>query len=669
MKLHLPKLLCAAVMTALAMPAMGADGPIKYNPSTGMPSTGIPYPNGKTYSTNLSDTDIHKVQQDNNGNTYLDVSYYGAYTEAYNWYGDLVIGSTAESQGYADNVGSFVDNWEWVTPTESDKTPHLQVHGNLTVQGNGKVVLGGKVVNDNRYTGIEAEGITVNGGSLTATKILANTLEVKEGTVSTSTAGCQKGQYYFTHGDYKLSSFSYIQNSLAISGGSLSFGYAGADIKDVDKSSNITTFFGSTKFSMTQTGGTMNVYGAINLGADATITQEGNAGTTVLRDTVFLQGTGSTKFNQSADKATLVIGRLERTFNSNYNIEFNQSGNGLIHLAYGSNFGKESTISLNQEGNGTINIGGGHDTDLTGELPTNYALDKVDTNASTTSFESVNTIYNITQSEKGGTINLKEGAAITAGTVSQTTSSAILQVEKNAKLTANEVEIQGTVNVNDGGTLAANSVTVGEGGKLVNNGALCGTLDTRLLAEGDVSTLAEGDDMLKLTITGGQVANYGTFAGEISIEGGILELLDGNVGDITMTGGEIIVHNESSTGSLTLNGGSITFVDGAVLNVADNALIDLSGTKVIVQLDSLDSLAVGEDFILFNQETSTVDLTDTIITFTDGTEFVDAIVSGSDGNTENGGKVTVNTILVPEPTTATLSLLALAALAARRRRK
>lgn len=661
MKLHLPKLLCAAVVTALAMPAMGADGPVKWDPSTGMPSTGIPYPNNKTYSTNLSDTDIHKVQQDNNGNTYLDVFYYGAYTESYNWYGDLVIGSTAESHGYADNVGSFVDNWEWVTPTESDKTPHLQVHGNLTVQGNGKVVLGGKVVNDNRYTGIEAEGITVNGGSLTATKILANTLEVKEGTVSTSTAGCQKGQYYFTYGDYKLSSFSYIQNSLAISGGSLSFGYAGADIKNVDKSSNITTFFGSTKFSMKQTGGTMNVYGAINLGADATITQEGNAGTMVLRDTVFLQGSDSTtKFNQSADKATLVIGRLERTFNNNYNIEFNQSGEGLIHLAYGSNFGKESTISLNQTGNGTINIGGGHDTELTGTLPTDYALDKVDTNASTTSFESVNTTYKINQSG-AGEINIKENATIVADSIN-VGEKAHLVVDGQLNITTgegNNAKVYGTVS-------GTGTITV-TGGEFVNYGTIGVAPSQATFGEDDISSLADSEALL-ITIAGGEFVNYGTTDSSILVDGGTLTLNAGVLADITLNSGSIVVNSDSTTGTLTLNGGTIIFEENAKLTLVNGAELNLTNTviEVLVSEETLAGLKDGssDPVTLFETQDVTTDLKGITVNFTDGTNDLTAKVDG----TADGTGVVITTI-VPEPTTATLSLLALAGLAARRRRK
>ena len=656
MKLRLPKLLCAAVVAALAMPAMGADGPIKWDPSTGMPSTGIPYPNNKQYNTNLNDTDVHKVQYDNNGNSYLDVFYYKGYsTASYNWYGDLVVGSTAESKGYVDNVGSFVDNWEWVTPTESVVTPELQVHGNLTVQGNGKVVLGGMFSDyPPNYKGIKATGITVNGGSLTATRITATDLVVNGGTVSTSTPGCNKGSYR----SGSSQSHSYIQNSLTISGGSLSFGYTGDDIKGIDSNMSLMTVFGDSSFSMTQTGGTMNVYGAMNLKAGATITQTGGA--TVLRDTVFLQGAGSTKFDQSAD-STLVIGRLESTSSENVqSIEFKQSGEGLIHLAYGGNFKKESTISLNQTGNGTINIGGGHDTDLTGELPTGYALDKVDTNASTTSFESVNTTYQINQSGSGE-INIMENATIVADSVN-VGENAHLVVDGQLDIATGEgksAKVYGTVSGT--GTITVTS------GVLENHGTISTASSQATFAEGDISTLADSEVLL-ITIAGGEFVNYGTTDSSILVDGGTLTLDEGVLADVTLNSGTIVVNSDSTTGTLTLNGGTIIFEENAKLTLVEGAELNLTNTviEVLVSEETLAGLKDGssDQVTLFETNDVTTDLKGITVNFTDGTNDLTAKVDG----TADGTGVVITTT-VPEPTTATLSLLALAALAARRRRK
>lgn len=646
MKLHLPKLLCAAVMTALAMPAMGADGPVKWDPSS-----------GTQYSTLL---DATKVQTDNAGNTYLDVFYYQGYdTVKYNWYNDLVIGDTAESTGHVDNVGSFVDNWEWVTPTNSVMTPDLHVHGNLTVQGNGKVVLGGKF-NDDRYMGIEATGITVNGGSLTATRITATDMAVNGGTVSTSTPGCNKGSYSGSL------AYSYIQNSLTISGGSLSFGYAGDDIEGIDNNRGLMTVFGNSSFAMTQTGGTMNVYGAMNLKAGATITQTGGA--TVLRDTVFLQGSGSTKFGQSAD-STLVIGRLESTSPKNVqSIEFNQSGNGLIHLAYGSSFAKDKrsgdtgkgTISLNQTGNGTINIGGGHDTDLTGELPTDYALDKVDSKASTTSFESVNTTYQINQSGSGE-INIMENATIVADSVN-VGENAHLVVDGQLDIATGEgksAKVYGTVSGT--GTITVTS------GVLENHGTISTASSQATFAEGDISTLADSEVLL-ITIAGGEFVNYGTTDSSILVDGGTLTLDEGVLADVTLNSGTIVVNSDSTTGTLTLNGGTIIFEENAKLTLVEGAELNLTNTviEVLVSEETLAGLKDGssDQVTLFETNDVTTAMKGITVNFTDGTNDLTAKVDG----TADGTGVVITTT-VPEPTTATLSLLALAALAARRRRK
>ena len=70
MKLHLPKLLCAAVMTALAMPAMGA--------TLTLDDRVIPVEGGDSYL---------NVGTGNNDTTHT-------------WKGNLVIGDAGESEGH-----------------------------------------------------------------------------------------------------------------------------------------------------------------------------------------------------------------------------------------------------------------------------------------------------------------------------------------------------------------------------------------------------------------------------------------------------------------------------------------------------------------------------------------------------------------------------------------
>ncbi len=187
------------------------------------------------------------------GDSYLNV---GTEVDVDTWSGDLVIGDTSESTGDVDNVGAFNDDWDWVAPNKTVLTSELKVQGNITVQGNGKVVLGG-YFSDTRYMGLEAtENITVNGGSLTATKIIANNLVVNGGTVSTHTTGCNNG--VSSVGVAMPALQSYIKNSLIVNGGSLSFGYAADDIKGNGGSHDRMTTIGdmaSGPVSILQTGG------------------------------------------------------------------------------------------------------------------------------------------------------------------------------------------------------------------------------------------------------------------------------------------------------------------------------------------------------------------------------------------------------------------------------
>ena len=392
MKLHLPKILRVAVLATFALPAMGAA---------------------------LSSSDIATPVA--GGDSYLNV---GMENSTDTWSGDMVVGDTAETQGDVDKVGAFDDSWGFITPnggkTNTSITSGLKISGSLTLQGSGKIVLGGQYKGGSSYTGLEAaEAINVTGGSLTATKIITKNLTVSGGSVSTSTANCTSGNGYAAGPKQ-----SYIKESLTISGGSLAFGYT-ANVQGIGGGGHRMTSLGSSSsFTMTQTGGTMRVYGDLDMKSGITINQ--SAGTMVLRDTIYMGGSGTTTIDQSGDTSRLVLGRLESTgfLAGVCEFDINQSGGGLIHLAYGSNFAKDSTVNLKQTGTGTINVGGKHDTSITGALPSRgYELDNAP-------FESIRTTYTIDQGS-GSTINIKGVALV--------------------KLTT--ATIGGTVNVASGATL------------------------------------------------------------------------------------------------------------------------------------------------------------------------------------------------------------------------
>lgn len=133
------------------------------------------------------------------------------------------------------------------------------------------------------------------------------------------------------------------------------------------------------------------------------------------------------------------------------------------------------------------------------------------------------------------------------------------------------------------------------------------------------------------------------------------------LGNVTMNGGEIFIQGDIKTGDLTLNGGALTFdfswgrtplldLDGNDLFVGDNVSITMN----VKEMEDI----VGE-YVLFTNMGETTGLDSVDITFVDSNKNTKTITASY----SNG-----SVVLVPEPTTATLSLLALAGLAARRRR-
>lgn len=132
---------------------------------------------------------------------------------------------------------------------------------------------------------------------------------------------------------------------------------------------------------------------------------------------------------------------------------------------------------------------------------------------------------------------------------------------------------------------------------------------------------------------------------------------NGNVG-LKCMGGKI---NDLGVTKDQLNGGvSLTFVSDAAAGTADVYFVDLSDGSLVSEVN-LTGITVPEQ------------------TGFDGIQFMTALDQGSPGTASGtmyvadfkvyAGKVVPASPAVPEPATATLSLLALAGLCARRRRK
>lgn len=183
-------------------------------------------------------------------------------------------------------------------------------------------------------------------------------------------------------------------------------------------------------------------------------------------------------------------------------------------------------------------------------------------------------------------------------------------------------------------------------------------------------TIEISEDGLLELIGSANVTNNGNIIGETWLhDGGTLTMTDGSsIGSVYLGSSAeendatlIVSGNVTMTGSLEAFGGEgveIVFTLGSTLNMNGNSVI-LDGSMISLSVDgTVDDATQFGGFALFSNYGEDSDISET----------TQVIVKGSDGST------TIRTIgdfnaTVPEPTTATLSLLALAALAARRRRK
>lgn len=574
--------------------------------------------------------------------------------------------------------------------------------GTLEVFGSSTVSLGGqyKVISDalsggivdissllgddyDEYTGLTADSVLVNGSgaSLSSWNATIGSLTVKAGTVDLHTAGDSGyGNKHFTVWDAKDSKQVSIRTGLTVAGGTVTIGKSGGTY--LQSAFGTLTYTGDTWYDgtlvsvesaevhaaqITQTAGTLKVQGDSVSVDGLHINQTG--GTMSISNGAYhdLADYGDSVISQnSLTNATLNIGTI-RAYNSQYNvIKSKLQENGVsVELS--------PSVEISHSGNGTINMSG---VDFTAEIGSSTQVstitqdDHVDevTGAVTATTGTINlagayegATFDITQRAAGGTISLS--GTMSAGTVNQTAGT--LSVKSSGAMTVDSMSVGGTV-TNDG--TIEGQITV-KGGTLVNKGLIGQAPVNPSSEEGaDVAALSTTDDML-VTIASGKVQNYGTITQDISVKGGTLTLEQGaQVLGVALEAGNInVIGSNVTTGALTLNGGTITFMEGATITLADGANVTIDGATIVVNVSdaALADLKNGAQYTLFNTTSDVTAIEGTTMTFvaTGSGEQVEAVVSH-----EGAGNLSIATI-VPEPTTATLSLLALAALAARRRRK
>ena len=620
--------------------------------------------------------------------------------------GVLKVGS-GDKIGYFDEADVFVQNFGDATATgQSISTAvvsnSLYVYKNekfiitydkaadLEIDGDGQVYLGGKN-GANHFGGLVAANVTIkdtatgqqdyvdeNGKTISGNAnlwvdvITADTLTINGGAayIRTSYAGGSS-----TYGNDNSSRKSSDIGSLYINGGYLKMGrqsngdtvgagnrketnkhFVNIITDNLEQTGGYAEILGKTYINdseIKQTGGTMylakdptNGYEYLRLGkSTTTITQSDNAQLLSIEGKIIYgnNGDGNMKLNieqKNAGTLSLLNGVMFTTKNDDATnaSSISQTGAGTINLAGDY---KSAWFNISQSGGGTVNVNG--------ELRANTV------DVSSTSTLNINT-------------------DVTANSITQSDTS---NVNINGSMSAGSIALNGgTMIVANGATLTANTITI-NGGTLVNGYVEpVATLDV----EGDINSLSDTMSMLstvetggikgKVVVEAGEYIEYGNLEGSLQINGGQVTLNeDASVGDIVVNGGKLAVAGDATTGSITVTSGTIEFDSSTQLTLVENATISIAeGVSIVINMSAEDmaKLNKGEDVsvTLFDSATNTHEFENTLIKFTDGKSTVETTVTGSD--TE--GKVTVNAV-VPEPTTATLSLLALAALAARRRRK
>ena len=223
-----------------------------------------------------------------------------------------------------------------------------------------------------------------------------------------------------------------------------------------------------------------------------------------------------------------------------------------------------------------------------------------------------------------------------------------LIVKDNAKASISQAELVlgGTSSVEAGSTLSLAELTVNPGAKIVNYGTL--SLDDVVMTNATVTNVGT------MTVTGALTMDNAT----LNYSGTTYQMTDG-----VLAGDAAGAIGLDGNGALTLGSTSADAIH-SVSFVVDAALL-------------ADTFATGKEFsfVLFTNATD-ADLA-FVNQYLAETEF-HVGVANSSWNTivsnmtvsQVGSNIVVNaTVMVPEPTTATLSLLALAGLAARRRRR
>lgn len=706
MKLHLPKVLRLALMPALLsvtlMPVWAEEEILQ------------PEDVNSEYEVELALSNDNYVTIDGKNILNIGLGRGTVYTDK-----DFIVGNLVDDNGEVkvkgdcDMVGAvengvFLDYSTINNNYKSKFTKNLKIgtagflgigakSNNLTIYGEGRVVLGGQ--NGSNYQTLTADTVRVYGNegvtNLQASNAHLKTLEIHSGRVELHAGGNFRSGNDVYGGNAKRTE---IAEKIIMKGGSLLLGSEGTVMGAVtDKETGEVQNHYLTKLSgsIEQSGNSsIKVAGWSLAKAGLQIVQA--EGTLEFRDRLDITGSGTNKIWQGYEydasgklqekvvAATTAEGdsiASKITFGDlgKGTYEINQANTGTIQI---KNVQSDASITINQSGAGSIVLGSGFDK----------ATVTVSESVGTLEFQSNVKLDTLTKD--GGAIKVAEGS-----TMETTNSLNWNQGEKQSKDTSSDIEFSGKVSLSGGsissadekvtitGNLSADGIVVNNG-KVTNNGFIVvgGQIvlnaGTTLVNNGTIASASTFSAPYALMTAEEQVTaanliiveaeasldnSKGKIESSVLVNGGTVTLGTGTTQDITMNDGIIYVTGTVETGSLTLNGGTMYFSEGATVELSEQDIVNLNGTNIVIMVDNVNTLEETSIVNLFqssSEDDATANITNwegTTVTFMDDNNgSVTGTISGAvDGGLE---------VTIPEPATATLSLLALAGLAMRRRR-
>lgn len=271
------------------------------------------------------------------------------------------------------------------------------------------------------------------------------------------------------------------------------------------------------------------------------------------------------------------------------------------------------------------------------------------------------TTINVTN---GGTLDLQQYTLLACGANSETTITVSGVNDQGERSTANITGYAYTDFYETGNTKFTLTVEDGAMANInylkLDNNAVISVDETSELNTVDGAVYGRMD-----VYNGASVSNKGRIGSEIVLDGGELTAYaNSSLDDVFAYSGTFNVLGDiTMTGDLVLDG------DAMLIFGSSDYTIDLGNHQFFFDGGSIALTLSDNDIsevVLFTSSAAGVDYSGMSVTLLDekGNYTGTATLSYNDD-----GSITLNAAAVPEPTTATLSLLALAALATRRRRK